>query len=905
MKILKKAIAIFVVIVMLLTMIPFTTISAGAAGQTVITLKHDKEYAYTSGWNRTVVQMSADGNMVYCVQPDLPAPATGTYRTDNGNLTEIKSSDSNFKMYQKTLYYCYGGAGFNVSNNAFKTDTSKHQQKYSGNTPSAFMGNLKYSQYGYEYTTLSGSNLHYMFTHLLLSYINYGDSKYKSTTAILIPQTGYYDLIKELYNAVSKAPDVPTSFKIYILNVGNDKQKVILAKDSVKLQLQKTSANTSLTDNNSCYSLKGAKYNIYLDKTCKDYFGYITTDEKGFGKYGSGTQGVDVPLQTYYAQEAEAPKGYALDKTVYQFKNSGKKTSDGTPIYSISCKDHPLNDPITILLKKVDAVTGRTNDKLAGAEFTVKYYDAFYDTEKELANKVATRSWIIRTDEYGYAELSKDYLVSGDDFYFSSSTNPNPVLPLGTVTLQETKAPEHYQLNTELFIGQITADNGGALGWLTTNSLTPEGELIINEHPAEYNGRIQLTKTDDETKEVLANAEYGLYSDEACTKKVDTLKTGSNGIATSIELNKGTYYLKEIKAPDGYVIDKTVYPVTITASSENEVIKITLTDKQTVTEITKTDITGENEIAGARQKVTDSNSNVVDEWTSTTSAHIIKGLKAGETYTLTEVRAPDGYATTSSIEFTVKSDGTVTKVVMKDDTTKYKFVKTDESGQLIKDVRLQVIDSDTNVIADWITDGKTSYKIIGKLVVGKTYTLHEVSAPNEYALAKDISFTVKDTSELQTITMINKLKLGNVTLYKQDYNGKALAGSQWELYKQDGTKLSFTATGNGSYFPNSTSNTTLSTDSNGRLYVYDLPQGSYYFIETKAPNGTSTYGKKVSFTVSGDDETALAPVLTVKNNKIVMYETGGHVQYLYITGFVMLIISVTLLLYHFKRKRSK
>lgn len=899
-KFIRKLAAAFLAAVSLFTTIPAVTVNA--AGQTSITLKQELELKYASNWNYTAVKMSADGKMVYCVQPDLPAPPNGSYRTDNGKLTEIMSSNSKYAMYRKALYYGYGGDGFNTSNNAFKTDSSKHEIHYSGNTPSAFMGNLKFSQYGFEMLEPSGSNLHYLLTHVLLSYIYYGDSTYKSKISGVNVPSDWYGAIADLYNAVKAAPNPPVSTKLYMLDMGNKYQQVIVVRNSIKLQLQKTSANTAFTDGNSCYSLKGAKYNIYLDKNCTDYFGYITTDEKGFGKYGAGENGVDVPVQTYYAKEAEAPKGYAIDKTVYEFKNSGKKTSDGTPIYSISCKDHPLNDPITILLKKVDAVTGQTSDKLAGAEFTVKYYDAFYDTEKELANKVATRSWIIRTDEYGYAELSKDYLISGDDFYYATNSG-NPALPLGTVTLQETKAPEHYQLNTELFIGQITADNGGALGWLTTNSLTPEGELIINEHPAEYNGRIQLTKTDDETKEVLANAEYGLYSDEACTKKVDTLKTGSNGIATSIELNKGTYYLKEIKAPDGYVIDKTVYPVTITASSENEVIKITLTDKQTVTEITKTDITGENEIAGARQKVTDSNSNVVDEWTSTTSAHIIKGLKAGETYTLTEVRSPDGYATTSSIEFTVKPDGTVTKVVMKDDTTKYEFVKTDESGQLIKDVRLQVIDSDTNIIADWITDGKTSYKIIGKLVVGKTYTLHEVSAPNEYALAKDISFTVKDTSELQTITMINKLKLGNVTLYKQDYNGKALAGSEWELYKSDGTKLSFTATGNGSYFPNSTSNTTLSTDSNGRLYVYDLPQGSYYFIETKAPNGTSTYGKKVSFTVSGDNETALAPVVTVKNNKIVMYETGGRVQYLYITGFVMLIISVALLSYYFKRKR--
>ena len=139
-KFIRKLAAAFLAAVSLFTTIPAVTVNA--AGQTSITLKQELELKYASNWNYTAVKMSADGKMVYCVQPDLPAPPNGSYRTDNGKLTEIMSSNSKYAMYRKALYYGYGGDGFNTSNNAFKTDSSKHEIHYSGNTPSAFMGNL-------------------------------------------------------------------------------------------------------------------------------------------------------------------------------------------------------------------------------------------------------------------------------------------------------------------------------------------------------------------------------------------------------------------------------------------------------------------------------------------------------------------------------------------------------------------------------------------------------------------------------------------------------------------------------------------------------------------------------------------------------------------------------------------
>lgn len=140
----------------------------------------------------------------------------------------------------------------------------------------------------------------------------------------------------------------------------------------IKIQLQKTSANPELTKGNSCYSLAGAEYSIYTNKSCsKDsYFGFIRTDANGFGVYGDGLDskgkhvGSDVTNRTYYAKETKAPKGYKLDTTVYTFKDSGKKTVDGVSIYSFTCSDKPANDPVTVLLKKQDAKQDRLQQDL-------------------------------------------------------------------------------------------------------------------------------------------------------------------------------------------------------------------------------------------------------------------------------------------------------------------------------------------------------------------------------------------------------------------------------------------------------------------------------------------------------------------------------------------------------------
>lgn len=345
--------------------------------------------------------------------------------------------------------------------------------------------------------------------------------------------------------------------------------------DVVKLQLHKSSSNKELTAGNGCYSLSGAEYGIFTDKACTKKIGSITTNANGYGSY---SKYVDASA-SYYAKETKAPKGYELDETVYTFVNSGKKAADGTKIYSFSCTDDPVNDPVGIILQKKNAVTGETTSQgLGGAVFSIEYYaqeiDKDYDvkaneTAPALDSKNLKRTWYIQTDEDGYCDLNKKYLTSeynSDDFFTTIISGIELItIPIGTIVIKEVKAPDGYSLSNIAFYRVITQE--GAKFAQDTN--TPIN-VPIDEMPAKaYVGINKLNQSGIG----VANAVYGLYSDSACASLYDKLTTSADGkgtFAKSVDVGK-TYYIKEITAPTGYELDDTVYPVI--ANEENSTVE--------------------------------------------------------------------------------------------------------------------------------------------------------------------------------------------------------------------------------------------------------------------------------------------------------------------------------------------
>lgn len=176
---------------------------------------------------------------------------------------------------------------------------------------------------------------------------------------------------------------------------------------------------------------------------------------------------------------------------------------------------------------------------------------------------------------------------------------------------------------------------------------------------------------------------------------------------------------------------------------------------QTIFEITKSDLTTGEELPGAKLEVTDQDGTVVDEWTSGTEPHIIKELEVGKEYTLTETLPADGYVTAESITFTVENTAEVQKVEMKDDVTKVEISKTDISGKELPGAKMTVLDKDGNAVESWTSTDKPHY--MEKLPIGD-YILREETAPEGYLIAEDVEFSVKDTGEIQKVSMKDEKK---------------------------------------------------------------------------------------------------------------------------------------------------
>jgi len=641
-----------------------------------------------------------------------------------------------------------------------------------------------------------------------------------------------YQLCMELLNV---AANISTGdwdcTVIYISDPDHDCQNIAVYKEAYNppieltgsVRFHKESAMPSISDGNSCYSLDGAEISIYSDADCTDLLDTLTTGEDGYTDYYSTTfrEGDSVTL---YFKETKAPKGFLINDEVRSI------TLDSEDSYTETISDMPGNDPITLLLKKQTADGHGSGDtRLEGAEYTVKYYDILSDIDPAIAGNEAKYTWIFRTNERGYIFLADNYLVTGSDGLVKDISGKY-TLPLGTITLQETKAPEGYLLNDTVYVAQTVLDSGN--NTVRTTNL-PTDDNAAQETPYEGTISIQKFLGGSTVKTSEPDAEFEIYLtsagsyDAAPEESRQTITTDANGYAITKRLPYGTYTVHQTKGNNKYYF---VDDMEITISENNANYHKILEDSPIefyIKMVKKDADTGNTvNVAGTTFELYDDNGSkisfnimtssgmqTIDSFTTDengcvyTAEKLLKG-----NYTLVETKAPDGYVLDSTpVQFTVSED-TYTA-----------------DGE-----------------AEFILVEKSDKAVTGQLTVTKVGEVLDEYKGGLYVNPDEKGFTYREGS---------------------------LSGAKFEVYAAEdiytADNQKDTAGNRNKHYSKGELVTTLVTGTDGKATATNLPLGKYKVVEVEAPDGfVLNPDEQVVTLVYVDDKTPVVnEALTFSNDR--------------------------------------
>ncbi|WP_438600655.1 SpaA isopeptide-forming pilin-related protein [Faecalibaculum rodentium] len=453
--------------------------------------------------------------------------------------------------------------------------------------------------------------------------------------------------VSSIWNQLQSWPSPPANYVVYLAGSrgsGLNWQGIttpyqplaygVFEEQKGYLGVVKGSSNQVISNGNDCYDLTKAEYTLYSDAACtKAVKIFRLTNVGGGGKVYDGPY--EFPFGTYYLKETKAATGYALDPTVHTVKVEATGVTHPSGAYpnwkDFEVTNIPQSDPVNVLLRKVDADTGQSvpqgGASLAGAQFTFK----FYAGSNPNLNGNATRTWVMKTDKDGFVKLLDEYKVSGDAFYTNSKGVPT--LPLGTLTVQETKAPAGYYLNNQLYTVKITS-NGTSEMVNTYNAPTVKEQ--VND--------LILTKVQLGSNVAIPGTVFTWTKPDG---KTEDIKTDGNGQIKMTGLATGIHKLKEKSVMDGYTVNPNEFSFEVAATG------ITA----------KTDTSGKNMTFTAG--------------TTTGKSYQLTVEDGLENYDLKLIKVNEHDKLLPGAEFTLYSDAACTKVVA----TK----TTDASGILIFD----------------------------------------------------------------------------------------------------------------------------------------------------------------------------------------------------------------------------
>ena len=517
----------------------------------------------------------------------------------------------------------------------------------------------------------------------------------------------------------------------------------------------------------------------------------------------------NLPYGTYYVKEITAPQGYILDS----------KPSDG-----ITIKKTAAHGTITM-----------TNEKYTAGSITIK-----------------------KEDEDGNPLAGAEFMLSGPKTDKKTTDNNGVAeftgLEAGKYSIIEKTAPKGYGGYDGTVTVEIKADGTATVDDLP-KGISFAGETVtLTWTNTRDKGSISITKTDG--NQPLSGAFFGLYKDAAAAEEpIDIQKTDKNGKALFADLAAGTYYVKEIAAPNGYALDETIRPFKIGGNNDWDVettIKNTLKE-YSLTLVKKGDdgkpLEGvEFEISG--NGITKKSASGRDGVVTFT------GLAFGE-YTITEVEAPQGYVKAAPIKVTIDGSDSAERVIqlepIENKHTKLTVTKFAEDGKtalpgaefIIRNAEGKYVKVDGTSFASFadkkedataIVTGENGTFTLEYLPLGK-YVLEEIEAPEGYMIvtaSKD--FEIKN-SETRVSINNTKIKTG-LKIVKTDENGKLLEGIKFTLKNSaDGFVTASGSGGKYTYTGRGDTGTEFTTDGRGEIFVSGLLWGTYYLSETNAPKG--------------------------------------------------------------------